>query len=145
MLFAVVIVVCEWVYFSSSLKFALLTVTMACAAWAWREAPLFVRRLSVDNEGFATIFVDKVAWEAELCAESFLTHHLCLLKWQCNRGVIWQAVLPDMLPRDDFRRVLLWAKWGQPTNTQRQNRAVQRGEKQPETFAKPHFPDGYKK
>ncbi|MCG7656657.1 protein YgfX [Wielerella bovis] len=115
-------------HFSAGIKWTLLLAILLATAWAWRESPLFVHRLVVDEQGFATIFVNHTAWEADLLSGSFLTRWLCVLKWRTNRHMIWQAVLPDMMSKEDYRCVLVWARWGQPTKTQRKQRAVQRGE-----------------
>ena len=106
--------------FSGSLKIIWLLCVLGSFAWAWRESPLFVQRLAVDTQGFAVIFVRDVAWEAELLSGSLVSRTLCLLHWRTNQGMLWQCVLPDSVSHENYRRILVWARWGQPSLAQRE-------------------------
>ncbi|MDK4681185.1 hypothetical protein QDY71_05775 [Kingella negevensis] len=108
--------------FSGSLKIVLLLAILATTALAWREPPLFVRRLVVDEQGFAAIFADDLAWEVKLGAGSFITSAACCLKWETSHGVIWQWVFADMLSAEDWRRLVAWAKYGQPSKKAQKER-----------------------
>lgn len=125
----VLTVACVWTYFSGIRCVFLLAASGAAAVWAWRE-PCAVRHLRVDAFYQAwLLFGDETSWftkkkkisenqsdnliQAELLAGSLIHRWGCFLKWRCDGRVFWQVVLPDMLDADTFRRLRVWAEFGQ--------------------------------
>ena len=64
--YAALLVGAVCVYFSGSLKWGLLAAITACGAWAaWRKPRYDVKRLMVDNQGFAAVFIGDEAFAAQ--------------------------------------------------------------------------------
>lgn len=108
-------IISVWVYFWGATRWGLLAALTLAAAWAWRE-PHTIRHLMVDDDYQAWLLPshqpDELI-EAELLSGSLIHRWGCFLKWRCDNRVIWQLVLPDMLDADTFRRLRVWATFGQ--------------------------------
>ena len=63
--YAALLVCAVCAYFSGSLKWGLLAAIAACGAWAWRKPRYDVKRLAVDNQGFAAVFIGDEAFAAQ--------------------------------------------------------------------------------
>lgn len=105
---------CVWQYHTGSTRLLLLAATLAAAVWAWRgDAPPF-RSLSVNRQGQASLtHRDGSTCNAVLLPGSLISPYACFLKWQIGDMVCWQCILPDMLERETWRRMTVWARFGQ--------------------------------
>lgn len=101
-------------YFSGSLQWILLVVACLAACWAWREPVPYVQTVSVNNKGHATLYIDGMAYEAQLLSGSLIHHFVCCIKWQLPEKIIWQWVFPDATDSESLRRLRVWAWFGQP-------------------------------
>lgn len=88
--------------------------------WAWHRQNLrgnrAVHKIAVNPQGRATVFAGAAhsAFPAVLCGGSLVSPYALFLKWQLNGRTVHQLVLPDMTERESYRRLLVWARWGQP-------------------------------
>lgn len=106
---------CALMYFQGMRLVVLLLALGLATTWAWRD-PLPVRHIVIDDEYRAWLLLhqdDETLHEAELLAGSLIHRWGCFLKWRCNGRVFWLAVLPDMLDADGFRKLRVWARFGQ--------------------------------
>ncbi|MDO5059130.1 MAG: transcriptional regulator [Neisseria sp.] len=95
-----------------------LAALAAAAAHAWRVQGLrgknAVLAIETDTRGDAVLHLngraDAVA--AKLLPQSLAHHYFCLLVWQTDGGRIYQPLLPDMVQGGNYRRLLLWARYG---------------------------------
>lgn len=101
-------------YFSGTPFWLLCTLLCATSAWAWRD-PNPVRHLQVDADFQAWLLLndDEHLYAATLLSGSLIHRWGCCLRWQCAERIFWQWVLPDMLDADAFRRLRVWAAFGQ--------------------------------
>ncbi len=97
-----------------------LLLLAAAFFWAWHSQNLrradAVHKIAVSPQGRAVVFVGRsqTAFEAVLCPGSLVSPYALFLKWDLGGRTVWQFVLPDMAERESFRRLLVWARWGQP-------------------------------
>ncbi|QMT32237.1 protein YgfX [Alysiella filiformis] len=103
---------CVMAFHFGTVRLVLLAAIGISGAWAWRESPHFVQHLDVQDD-VAYLTIQNQTVEANLRSGSLISRHVCFLRWQCENRTIWQCVLPDMLPENDFRRLRLWALWCQ--------------------------------
>lgn len=103
-----------WAYFFGTTRWCLLTGVLAAVAWSWRE-PNTVQYLRIDDEFQAWILLNNQSdWhQAQLLSGSLIHRWGCFLQWQVDERVMWQVVLPDMLDSETFRRLRVWAMFGQ--------------------------------
>ena len=75
-----------------------------------------VHQLVVTPRGEASVFLGsgQAAFQAELDSRSLLSSHILFLKWQLDDRIIWQYVFPDSSGDENFRKILVWARWEQP-------------------------------
>ncbi|MBF0803391.1 MULTISPECIES: protein YgfX [unclassified Neisseria] len=75
-----------------------------------------VHKITVSPQGRAVVFTGRppADFEAVLRPGSLVSPYAMFLKWDVGGRTIWQFVLPDMTERENFRRLLVWARWGQP-------------------------------
>lgn len=97
--------------FSGSLKIGLNLAAMGAAYYAWHD-DLLITRLVVDAKSQAFITLYETTYEAKLLSGSLITPYVCWFKWQLPEKVLWQCVWQDSLPKDDFRRLRVWARFG---------------------------------
>lgn len=89
-------------------------------AWAWRiqkvSRPGCIGKITVNPLGQAAVFVgaEQTAFAATLLPGSMITRQALFLQWDLGDRIIRHCVLPDMTDRESYRRLLVWAKWGQP-------------------------------
>ena len=107
---------CARAYFGGLLRVALLIGLAAAAYWSWRESPRRVRTLTVDPQGRAAIDTGAGSQNARLLGGSLISRHACFLHWDCGNRRFWQCVLPDSTDADSLRRLMVWARFGQPEN-----------------------------
>ena len=71
--------------------------------------------LRIDDEFQAWILLNNQSdWhQAQLLSGSLIHRWGCFLQWQVDERVMWQVVLPDMLDSETFRRLRVWAMFGQ--------------------------------
>lgn len=92
----------------------------ASFAWAWQVQKLrrldAVHKIAVGRQGNAAVFVgsEQTAFTASLCAGSLISRYALFLKWDLGDRQTRQFILPDMTDRESYRRLLVWARWGQP-------------------------------
>ena len=119
-------------YFVGSLKWALLAAIVACCAWAWRKPRNAVKRLAVDNQGFAAVFIGDEAFAAQPISGCLATRWACFIHWQTMDAAFWQCVFYDATDAATFRRLRLWLEYGQPTRAQIKRRTgVELGVRKP--------------
>ncbi len=95
-----------------TMRWAFCAMIALCGAWAWREPTHFISQIFVQQQD-VRLQINRQTVEARLLSGSLVSRYVCCLRWQCGKRVIWQWILPDMLSENDFRRVRVWAKWGQ--------------------------------
>ncbi|MDO1510893.1 MULTISPECIES: protein YgfX [unclassified Neisseria] len=97
-----------------------LLLLSAAFAWAWQTQKLrrhdAIHKIAVSRQGNAAVFVgsEQTAFTASLCAGSLISRYALFLKWDLGDRQIRQFILPDMTDRESYRRLLVWARWGQP-------------------------------
>lgn len=112
LLLAMCLTLCVILFHFGVMRWLLLLAIVASSARAWRESPHFVQQLDVQDD-VAYLTIQNQTFEANLRSGSLISRHVCFLCWQCENRTIWQCVLPDMLPENDFRRLRVWALWCQ--------------------------------
>ncbi len=91
----------------------------ASFAWAWHTQSLrrrdAVHKIAVNRQGQAALFVgaEQTAFAAKLTSGSMITRQALFLQWDVGGQTIRHCVLPDMTDRESYRRLMVWAKWGQ--------------------------------
>lgn len=91
----------------------LLSITIVVGGWwSWREPSDFVQKITIKQQQ-VSLQINQKAVTAHLLSGCLISRYLCCLRWQCANRIIWQWILPDMLPENDFRRIRVWAKWCQ--------------------------------
>ena len=117
--YAALLVGAVCVYFSGSLKWGLLAAIAACGAWAaWRKPRYDVKRLMVDNQGFAAVFIGDEAFAAQPISGCLATRWACFIHWQTMDATFRQCVFYDATDAAAFRQLRLWLEYGQPTRAQ---------------------------
>ena len=117
--YAALLVGAVCVYFSGSLKWGLLAAIAACGAWAaWRKPRYDVKRLMVDNQGFAAVFIGDEAFAAQPISGCLATRWACFIHWQTMDATFWQCMFYDATDAAAFRQLRLWLEYGQPTRAQ---------------------------
>lgn len=115
LLFALLTGCCVW-YLHGGARALVLVLLLAAAAYAWREPSVVVRKLRIDAYGRVWLYVAgrRKPLAVTLASGSFIHVYGCFLCWRTEKGRrIDQMVLPDMLSRDDFRKLRVWARFGQ--------------------------------
>lgn len=109
------LVCCTWAYADGWLCAAMLFTCTLAAAYAWREPQPRIGALNIDARGQALLHFDggDEALAADLLSGSLISRSLCVFKWRVDGRIHYQAVWPDMLPPDDWRRLRVWARFGQ--------------------------------
>lgn len=106
--------------FHGTMRAAGLILLAASLIWAWLihklNRPDAIHKIAVDPQGKAAVFVgsEQTAFTAGLCAGSLVSRYALFLKWDLGDRQIRQFILPDMTDRESYRRLLVWARWGQP-------------------------------
>ncbi|WP_107860743.1 protein YgfX [Neisseria weaveri] len=74
-----------------------------------------VHKITVSRQGQVAVFyaADQMAFEAVLLEDSVVLPYAMFLHWDAGDRKIWHYVLPDMTDRESYRRLLVWARWGQ--------------------------------
>ncbi|ASK28121.1 transcriptional regulator [Neisseria chenwenguii] len=109
-----------------------LAAVLLSFAYAWQTADLrrkdAVIRIDIDLNNRASLLFRNAAEDqaAALCGASAVSRHALFLQWDTGSRKVWQAVFPDMLGRDDYRRLQVWARWHQ---TKENNRPSETGSK----------------
>lgn len=84
------------------------------AIWAWREShPIIHLSIDADYQAWLIFHHQEMVYEAELLSGSLIYRWVCLLRWRCDGKVYWHMILPDMLDKETFRRLRVWAVFGQ--------------------------------
>ncbi|MDO5640274.1 MAG: transcriptional regulator [Neisseria sp.] len=89
-------------------------------AYAWRKQSMretdSVHKIAVNPEGRAALFVGsgETAFAATLKPRCLIIRQALFLQWHVGDKTIRHCVLPDMTDRESYRRLMVWAKWGQP-------------------------------
>lgn len=115
LLWSAVLTVAAWVGFEGVMLGAIWASILLSAAWAWCE-PMPVVHLHVDSDYQAWLLLredEAVLYEAQLLSGSLIHRWGCFLRWRCEGKVFWQMILPDMLDKETFRRLRVWAVFGQ--------------------------------
>lgn len=106
------------IYFHGILLWCMLIALCGSSAYAWRRQHLAfegaVRRLEIDTQGraFLTLHGGSRKTAAVLQPQSIANPVFCLLVWQTEQGRVHQALLPDMVLPEAYRRILVWAHYG---------------------------------
>lgn len=109
---AMCLILCVMCWHFGAMRLVLIAAIAVSAIYAWRDNAHFVQHIDVqENAVYLTLQNETVS--AKLGSGSLISRHICFLRWQCEKCTIWQCVLPDMLPESDFRRLRVWARWGQ--------------------------------
>ncbi|WP_342345086.1 protein YgfX [Uruburuella testudinis] len=108
--------------FYGLMRWAGLLLLVISLVWAWRVQTMqqagAVFKIAVNREGRAVVFVgdSQTAFAARLAAGSLIARRALFLKWDLGDRIIRHCVLPDMTDSESYRRLAVWAKWGQPKN-----------------------------
>ncbi|MCS4532998.1 protein YgfX [Neisseria montereyensis] len=100
-----------------------LVLLSASLIWAWRKQtlkqPEAIHQIAVSRLGQAAVFIgeEQIAFDAVLCDSSLISRYALFLKWHLGDRILWQFILPDMTDKESYRRLLVWARWGQPLST----------------------------
>ena len=119
LLHGMAILACLW-WFRGIVLFLGIILLVASAYWAWQQQNLSAKdaivALEVDEQGHAAVrLVHERHWiDTELLAGSLIHRRICFLAWRICERTVWQCVLPDMTDADAYRRLLVWARFGQP-------------------------------
>lgn len=106
--------------FYGAMRWAGLLLLAGSFVWAWRWQNLrqadAVHQIAVNRQGVAAVFTGaaQTAFAARLMPGSLLSRRALFLQWDAGDRIIRHCVLPDMTDRESYRRLLVWAKWGQP-------------------------------
>lgn len=103
-------------YFSGSLKILLLLATLLSSIWAWREPKPPIEYLEINTQGHATLKFNDQTHQAQLLSGSLITPYACCLKWQIAEKIVHHWVFLDSTDSESFRRLRVWAKFGQPSD-----------------------------
>lgn len=94
---------------------ALVLLLCASLAFYWRQLPGPLRGLNLAMDGTLSVRLADGQWvPAEVLGSSFVKPWLTVLhlRLQGRTRLLTLALLPDMLPPDDFRRLRMWLYWG---------------------------------
>ncbi|WP_037586130.1 protein YgfX [Stenoxybacter acetivorans] len=106
------------VYFSGSLKIILLLLTITFLFWTrYQQNTLFasgISRIDIDAKGKPAVFFhrEKIMREAVLLNVK-VSRRTVFLHWVFDKQQRHQAITADMTDKTAFRRLKVWAKWGQ--------------------------------
>ena len=109
-----------WLYFEgwrmaaglAALAFSLLYALYAGCGFG-RDS---VVRISIDAKGRAALLMrrNQTAFEAVLLPGSMVHRAVCFLHWRVGGRVIRQCLPADAAGRQAYRRLTIWARYGQP-------------------------------
>lgn len=105
-------------YFEGGLRLVLCLAVVLSALWAWlglsARAEHAIVAIVVDAHGAASIGLQNgLALEATLLPSSMVSRCGLVLHWDTGQRRLRHVVLPDMTEADAFRRLKVWARWGQ--------------------------------
>lgn len=111
-LFALLVCICVWRYFSGSLNWLLQTATLSATAYALHEPHRQIRRITINPKQQAELVFDEQHTEpAELLSGSLISPFFISLKWRCGGKTVRQTLLPDMTDAESWRRLTVWARF----------------------------------
>ncbi|MDO4879215.1 MAG: transcriptional regulator [Neisseria sp.] len=96
------------------------TALCLSAVHSWRVQTLrhtgAVGKIGIDRRGGAVVFLPGrgKAAAAILLDDSLIHRRICFLHWQMQEGRLWQCLPADAAEYGDYRRLLLWARFGRP-------------------------------
>lgn len=106
-----------WWAMSGVMLAVAMLMALAIGVWNWQEYPI-IKHLHIDeaHQAWLMLHHDEHNWHAAQLLSGSLIHRWgCFLRWRCGQGVYWQMVLPDMLDTESYRRLRVWALFGQKT------------------------------
>lgn len=115
------VVIC-WQAFYGWMRWSGLILLIASFYFAWKKQRLCEKsaicKITVDAQGQATIFVgaEQTALKAILRPGSMVTRKALFLQWETQGQRFSHCVLLDMTDKESYRRLQVWAKWGQGGN-----------------------------
>lgn len=103
-------------YFEGGWRALISLMLFLTLLWAWRETPNHIIKIHVDVYGRVYLYchANNKPQMAILEAGSFIHLYGCFLKWRMQNGqIVWQTVFPDSTNTHDFRKLRVWAHFGQ--------------------------------
>ena len=98
-------------YFSAYIRSILLVLLVLSVIYGLRQRCI-ISQLSIDRMGIAYLTIDGTGYEVQVNHTSFCSRYLCLIHWQYAQGkTIWQCLLPDMMSRNDWRKLMIWLRY----------------------------------
>ena len=108
------------VYFDGILEVmgvCLLLAAFAYAHWVQRlRRRGAIKRIAVNRQGQAVVEMGLESEQvgAQLLSGSLIMREVMLLRWLIGKRIYRQILLPDMTGVEEYRRLLVWARWGLP-------------------------------
>lgn len=102
-----------WLYFPLilSLLGSLATLIIASLSLHTKQT---IRQIHISPQGHSSLILAEHAQPqaATLLPERLTAPFLMILIWQTKERRHYQALLPDSVSREEWRRLLVWADWG---------------------------------
>lgn len=118
LLYLSLLIVCL-MYFQGGKMISGAIILTALFIWAYFIQPSYIIAIHINENGQAFLYFSNrktIAYSAQLQKGSLISLYACFLKWKYHDKIIWQVILPDMIDREDFRRLRVWARFGQKQN-----------------------------
>lgn len=115
----IALVLC-WHFFENVTCYLGLVLLLISFCWAWytqnRLGNWTVQQIAINPQGQATLFIGRpaIAFTARLIESHLVTTKILFLKWDLGDRKIQHCVMADMVGQAHYRRLRVWAKWGQP-------------------------------